>query len=88
MSTVTQPRTAWMWVDEGGEVFGLTIDEQTCLLRWYVSPGCACDNPSAADQTIAQYRQRGVPGQVADPPADVLEEIREAVKLLEERERL
>jgi hypothetical protein len=73
-----------MWVDGDGEVFGLAIDEETHLLRWYASPGCSCGNESAADQSIAQYRQRGVPGQVADPPADVLSEIQEAVRMLEE----
>jgi hypothetical protein len=73
-----------MWANGDGEVFGLTIDEQTHLLRWYASPGCACSNESAADQSFAQFRQRGVPGQVADPPDEVLAEIHETVRTLEE----
>jgi len=79
--------TAWMWaVDNtmyGGEVYGLSIDLETKALRWFVHAGCACDfDDSYATQTPQQFLARGIPGGVADPPAEILAEIRGAVESL------
>lgn len=75
--------TAWMWaVDD--EVYGLSIDLETNALRWFVHAGCACDfDDSYATQTPQQFMERGIPGGVADPPMDVLAEIRRAVDSLQ-----
>lgn len=66
---------AWMWaVDD--EVYGLSIDLETSTLRWFVHAGCACDFDDAyTKQSPQQFLERGVPGGVADPPADLLAEM-------------
>ena len=73
---------AWMWaVDD--EVFGLSIDLETRTLRWFVHAGCACDFDDAyTKQTPPEFLARGVPGGVADPPSDVLAEIRSSAAAL------
>lgn len=75
---------AWMWgVD--GEVYGLSIDEETKKLRWFANAGCLCDwDDSEADQTPAQFLERGVPGPIAEPDLETLNEIRCAVAALME----
>lgn len=73
---------AWMWAVDG-EVYGLSIDLETRALRWFVHAGCACDfDDSYATQTPQQFLQRGVPGGVADPPAEIVAEIERAVDSL------
>ena len=73
---------AWMWAVDG-EVYGLSIDLETNALRWFVHAGCACDfDDSYATQTPQQFLARGIPGGVADPPAEILAEIRGAVESL------
>lgn len=73
---------AWMWAVED-EVYGLSIDLETRTLRWFVHAGCACDFDDAyTKQSPPQFFDRGVPGGVADPPADVLAEIRRSVSSL------
>jgi hypothetical protein len=71
---------AWMWGVEG-EVYGLSIDEETCKLRWFANAGCLCDwDDSEVDQTPAQFLARGVPGQIAEPNMATLTEIRQQVE--------
>jgi hypothetical protein len=73
---------AWMWA-VNDEVYGLSIDLETRTLRWFVHAGCACDFDDAyTKQSPAQFEGRGVPGGVADPPDDVLAEIRQSVAWL------
>ena len=73
---------AWMWAVDG-EVYGLSIDLETRGLRWFVHAGCACDfDDSYATQTPQQFLARGVPGGVADPPAEVLAEMRQTATWL------
>ena len=73
--TKPKPR-AWMW-NEADNVYGLSIDEETQVLHWFVNVGCRCDwDDSEVDQTPAQFLARGVPGQIAEPDADTLAEIR------------
>ena len=73
---------AWMWaVDD--EVYGLSIDLETQALRWFVHAGCACDFDDAyTKQSPQQFLDRGVPGGVADPPAETLAEIRRSATSL------
>jgi hypothetical protein len=64
-------------------VYGLSIDLETRKLRWFVNAGCLCDwDDAETSQTIAEYRARGVPGQIADPPADVVAEMDRSVAAL------
>ena len=73
---------AWMWAVDG-EVYGLSIDLETRALRWFVHAGCACDfDDSYATQMPQEFLQRGVPGGVADPPAEIVAEIERAVDSL------
>lgn len=77
----TQP-TAWMW-EQGGEVFGLSIDKESCRLRWFVNAGCMCDfDDSTVDQSPAEFQTRGVPGMVAEPDAGIRHEIEQAVGII------
>ena len=83
MATETQP-TAWMW-ERGGEVFGLSIDGESCNLRWFVNAGCMCDfDDSTVDQSPAEFLTRGVPGQVAEPDEEIRREIAETVERLKQ----
>lgn len=73
---------AWMWGVEG-EVYGLSIDEETRKLRWFANAGCLCDwDDSEVDQTPAQFLARGVPGQIAEPDMTTLAEIHQRVEEL------
>lgn len=73
---------AWMWATEG-EVYGLSVDEETHKLRWFANAGCLCDwDDSEVDQTPAQFLACGVPGQIAEPDSDTLAEIVQRVSLL------
>lgn len=75
-------KSAWMWEDDG-EVYGLGIDLETHRLRWFVHAGCMCDHDdSYADQTPDEFRRRGAPGGIGDPPADVAAEIDAALSAL------
>lgn len=72
--------TAWMWAEEGN-VYGLSIDLETSTLRWFANAGCLCDHDdSTVDQTPAEFLERGVPGAVAEPPAELLEEMIDAAR--------
>lgn len=74
--------TGWMW-EQGGEVFGLSIDVESCKLRWFVNAGCMCDfDDSTVDQTPAEFLERGVPGQVAEPDPGIIAEIEQTVTKL------
>jgi hypothetical protein len=70
---ITQTNNSWIWATENG-VNGLRLDTDEAVLRWYDSIGCACGDDTIR-QTISQYRQKGVPGMIALPPADILAEI-------------
>ncbi len=71
--------TAWMWKDDDGEVWGLTIDRDKGLLEWADSIGCACGD-SFAQQTIADYARHGP--RYGNPPADVRAEIDASLQAL------
>ena len=73
---------AWMW-SAAGEVYGLSVDEETHKLRWFANAGCLCDwDDSEVDQTPVQFLACGVPGQIAEPDADTLAEIVRQVSAL------
>ena len=66
---------AWMWSTEG-EVYGLSVDEETHKLRWFANAGCLCDwDDSEVDQTPAQFLVCGVPGLIGEPDAETLADI-------------
>lgn len=73
--------SAWIWPAAQG-VNGLRIDTETGTLHWYDDIGCACDT-STVDQTIAAYRENGVPGFITIPPADVEAEIGQLLAALD-----
>lgn len=79
---------AWMWGADG-EVYGLSVDEETHKLRWFANAGCLCDwDDSEVDQTPAQFLARGVPGQIAEPDLETLNEIRRVIAALAQASRL
>jgi hypothetical protein len=74
--------TAWMWAD-AGNVYGLSIDLETRTLRWFANAGCLCDHDdSTVDQSPTTFLAHGVPGAVAEPPADVRAEVEDAAQRL------
>lgn len=75
--------TSWMWMSEQG-VNGLRIDRDNHIMKWYDVIGCECDmDELATEQTFPQYQQEGTPTHLAQPPADVLAEIVESIKKIE-----
>jgi hypothetical protein len=71
--------TSWMWKQEDGEVWGLTIDIEKRKLEWFDGIGCACGD-SFAEQTVEDFIQRGP--RYGDLPDDVLNEVRESLETL------
>lgn len=81
MSEQTLPN-AWMWTYDG-EIRGLRIHINRGLLQWHDSVECHCaDDGSAAEQTLAEYEERGVPAGLGDVPDDVLAEVNTSVAAL------
>lgn len=66
---------SWMWPVDNG-INALRIDPDRQLMRWYDAIGCACGmEDSAAEQSIGDYLQTGVPSRLDPPPQDVQDEI-------------
>ncbi len=66
----------WMWQPSGEEAYGLVLNQVSGKLLWYIGLGCTCgEDMHPIEQTVAEYLQRGVPGLVSEPPADVKAEI-------------
>lgn len=79
-------QTAWMWPVENREPTGAVIDAEAGLLRWYDQVGCFCgDDESTIEQPLESFLAGGVPSRMAEPPAEILEEIRQAAQQLLER---
>lgn len=69
--------TAWMWKDEEGEIWGLTLNKDKQKVEWADSIGCACGD-SFAEQTFADFLAKGP--RYGNPPDDVLAEAYESVQ--------
>ncbi|MCY4072635.1 MAG: hypothetical protein OXG60_15175 [Chloroflexi bacterium] len=68
--------TSWIWADEAsGGVKGARIDLAASVIEWVDQPGCACGD-AIARQPIADFSEKGP---LETPPADVLDEMRDAV---------
>jgi len=68
--------TSWIWADEpSGGVKGARLNLAEGLVEWFDQPGCACGD-AIASQTIMDFREQGP---LETPPADVLEEMRDAI---------
>lgn len=69
--------TSWIWADEpSGGVKGARLNRAAGLVEWVDQPGCACGD-AIASQTIMDFREKGP---LEMPPADVLEEMRNAIQ--------
>ncbi|MCY4063157.1 MAG: hypothetical protein OXG53_12365 [Chloroflexi bacterium] len=69
--------TSWIWPDEAsGGVKGARLNLAHGLVEWVEQPGCACGN-AIASQTVTDFREQGP---METPPADVLEEMRNAIR--------
>lgn len=80
-------QTAWMWPVENSEPTGAVIDPEAGLLRWYDQVGCFCgDDESFVQQPLESFLANGVPGRIAEPPSEILAEIRQAAQQLLGRE--
>ena len=68
--------TSWIWADEpSGGVKGARLKPAEGLFEWVDQPGCACGD-AVASQTIMDFREKGP---LDMPPAEVLEEMRNAI---------
>ena len=72
--------TSWMWKQEDGEVWGLTLNVDKRKLEWFDGIGCACGD-SFAEQTVEDFAQKGA--RYAELPADILAEVRESLTAIE-----
>ncbi len=72
-----QPQSNWVWADDSGGMMGATADLDDKKIMWFDQPGCACGDYEDA-QTIADFLAKGP--RYLNPPADVLEEMRVALK--------
>lgn len=70
----------WMWQNEAsGGVQAVIVDFDDDLVKWFDEPGCACAS-NDSEQSIADFLARGA--RFIVPPDDVLEEMRESLKIL------
>lgn len=72
--------TSWMWKQEDGEVWGLTLNIAERKLEWFDGIGCACGD-SFAEQTVEDFSQKGA--RYGELPADVMAEVRESLAAIE-----
>lgn len=70
-------KTVWMWRNDDGEVWGLSLDTDRQKVEWSDSIGCACGD-SFASQTFADFLARGP--RYADLPADVMSQLQESLR--------
>lgn len=76
MTVTSETPTGWIWADEAsGGVKGARIDLAAGLIEWVDQPGYACGD-AIARQPIADFSENGP---LETPPADVLDEMRDAV---------
>lgn len=72
----SETRTSWIWADDAsGGVKGARFDLVASLIEWVDQPGSACGD-AIARQPIADFVENGPLG---TPPADLLDEMRDAV---------
>lgn len=73
--------TSWIWVSGDG-VLGLSIDPETAVLHWYEEIGCHCTDEDGFEQTVARYRQEGVPLMYRPLPDDIRAEVEQLLATL------
>lgn len=71
--------TSWIWANENGS-YGLVLEPEHGRLKWYDAIDGSCDGDPLLIQTMAEFATQGIPGMVAPPPADVLDELKIALK--------
>lgn len=72
-----------MWPVENHEPTGLVIDIDAGLLRWYDQAGCFCgDDESVVTQRLQDFLHNGVPSRIAEPPPEILAEVRQTAQRL------
>ena len=76
---MTTLNTAWMWKQDDGEIWGLTVDMEKQRVEWFDGIGCACGD-SFAIQTAADFLAKGP--RYGEPPPDVLSEIQTTLKAI------
>jgi hypothetical protein len=74
--------TSWMWKQEDGEIWGLTLDIDKRKLDWFDGIGCACGD-SFATQTVQDFNQRGP--RYGDLPDDVLAEVQASLAAISDK---
>lgn len=76
MIVTSETSTSWIWSDEAsGGVKGARIDLVSSAIEWVDQPGSACGD-AIARQPIADFSENGP---LETSPADVLDEMRDAV---------
>lgn len=76
--------TSWIWADQAsGGVKGARLDLAQGLIEWVDQPGCACGD-ATSKQNVADFLSTGP---LESPPADVLDEMRQALSIDSPRAR-
>jgi hypothetical protein len=76
---MTTLNTSWMWKQDDGEIWGLTVDTEKQRVEWFDGIGCACGD-SFALQTAADFLAKGP--RYGEPPPDVLGEIETTLRAI------
>ena len=75
--------TSWMWRSDD-EVYGLFIDLESGILKWYDEIGCACeDEDMSIEQTAVSFQNSGIPAGIRFVPDDILLEIEQTLSKVE-----
>jgi hypothetical protein len=73
--------TSWMWKQEDGEIWGLTLDTDARKVEWFDGIGCACGD-SFAVQSFDDFLAKGP--RYGEPPDDTLGEIYASLHTLQQ----
>ena len=62
---------------------GLHVDTEQAVLHWFDNYDCQCmDDGGFAEQTIAEFRQAGIPPGATELPEDVVAELAETLEAI------
>jgi len=79
---MTTHHRTWTWRAHH-DVRGLILDMDGAVLHWFDAVSNLCgDDGSALEQSLADYRARGVPSIMAPVPDDVQRELDVALRLI------
>jgi hypothetical protein len=74
--------THWLWKNDEGEVWGLSLNLDTQRVEWADALGCACGG-SFAEQSFADFLASGP--RYGSPPQPILDEVIGTLSSLQSR---